>query len=154
MQIRARIGMAPVLIGAVVASLLVGFGAGALAIPALYPSQASLNYNPTPSTKEFVVFSNVAEFNDTEIGIPHDQFTPSTLIVNKGDTVLIHFYNTEDEPENHNFLLTAYGVSVDLAQGEHQDITFVADQAGVFSFYCSYHQPTMNGQLIVLPTSG
>ena len=78
---------------------------------------------------------------------------PAPLVVNQGDTVLIHFYNTEDEPEHHNFILTAYGINVDLAQNQHQDITFTASQAGVFRFYCSYHQPTMNGQLIVLPTN-
>lgn len=114
---------------------------------------ASINYKPTQETKEFVLYSNVAEFNDTEVGIPHDQFSPSTIVVNQGDKVIIHFYNTEDEPENHNFILTAYGLNTDLAQGQHQDITFTANQAGVFRFFCGYHLPTMTGQLIVLPTS-
>ena len=153
MRLLTRNGIAPFVGVAVVVALLAGFGAGAFASPSILGTPASINYKPTSDTKEFVVFSNVAEFNDTEVGIPHDQFTPSTLVVNQGDTVLIHFYNTEDEPENHNLVLTAYGVSVDLAKGEHKDITFVATQSGVFTFYCTYHQPTMRGQLIVLPTS-
>ena len=147
---RSGVGI-PIVVALVISVLALGLAGFSIAQNA--SSQDSSRYNPAPVTKEFVVFSNVAEFNDTEVGIPHDQFTPSTLVVNQGDTVLIHFYNTEDEPENHNFILAAYSINVDLAQNRHQDITFTASQAGVFRFYCSYHQPTMNGQLIVLPTN-
>ena len=149
----ARNGIAPIVGGMVVLSLLVGLGAGTIASPYILGTPASINYKPTSDTKEFVLFSNVAEFNDTEIGLPHDQFSPTTLVVNRGDKVIIHFYNTEDEPEHHNFVLTAYGISVDLGQGEHHDITFTADKSGIFQFYCTYHLPTMTGQLTVLPTS-
>ena len=132
---------------------LAAFAVGSVAGPTIFGNTNSINYKPAAETRDFVLFSNVAEFNDTEVGIPHDQFSPTTLVVNLGDAVTIHFYNTEDEPEHHNFVLTAYGISVDLAQGEHQDITFTADKAGVFRFYCAYHLPTMTGQLLVLPTS-
>ena len=152
MRLLERNGIAPFVGVAAVVSLLVGFGAGTFASPSILGTPASINYKPTSETREFVIFSNVAEFNDTEVGIPHDHFTPHSLIVNQGDTVLIHIYNTENEPEHHNFVMTAYGINVDLAQGENKDVTFVATQAGIFAFYCSYHQPTMRGQLIVLPT--
>ena len=142
------------LVGVVaVVVLLVGFAGGTIASPFLLGTPGSINYKPTNDTKEFWVYQNVASFNDTLIGIPHDQFTPSTLVVNQGDKVLIHFYNTEDTSEHHNFVMTGhYIVNVDLGAGQHQDITFTADQAGVFVFLCTFHQPTMRGQLIVLPT--
>ena len=155
MQRLVRRGIAPLIGGIVVLSLLVGLGAGTFASPYILGTPASINYKPTNDTKEFWVYQNTASFNDTEVGIPHDQFTPSTLVVNLGDKVVIHFYNTEDTPEHHNLVMTgAYSVNVDLGQGEHQDITLTANQAGVFPFLCTFHQPTMRGQLIVLPTSG
>lgn len=152
MRLGKHAGIAPILAGVVVVVGLAAFAAGSLASPMIFGNPAVISYKPAAETKEFVLYSNVAEFNDKEVGIPHDQFSPTTLVVNQGDTVVIHFYNTEDEPENHNLVLTAYSITVDLAQGEHQDITFTASQAGVFRFYCAYHLPTMTGQLIVLPT--
>ncbi|MBI3859075.1 MAG: cupredoxin domain-containing protein [Thaumarchaeota archaeon] len=152
MRLGKHAGVAPILASAVIVVAILAFAAGSLASPSIFGSPNAIAYKPATETKEFVLFSNTAEFNDSEVGISHDQFSPSTIVVNQGDTVTIHFYNTEDEPEHHNFVLTAYGISVDLAQGEHRDITFTASQAGVFRFYCAYHLPTMTGQLVVLPT--
>ena len=132
---------------------LLGILLGTFASPVILGSSAALNYRPTSETKDFVVFSDTSVFNDTAVGIPHDLFTPSTLVVNQGDQVIIHFYNTEASPEHHNLILPAYNINVDLGRGEHQDITFTANQAGTFRFYCSFHLPTMTGQLIVLATS-
>ena len=149
-----RKGIAPVIGVVAIVALLVGLAGGTVASPFLLGTPASINYKPTSETKQFWVYQNTASFNDSAIGIPHDQFTPSTLVVNQGDTVIIHFYNTEDTPEHHNFVMTGvYSVNVDLGAGEHQDITFTASHAGVFIFLCTFHQPTMRGQLIVLPTT-
>ncbi len=109
-------------------------------------------YKPAPQTREFAVVTSSADFNETQVGIPHDTFTPNLLVVNQGDKVVIHFYNTEDKPEPHTFTLPAYNVNVELKQGQRQDITFTADKAGVFQFHCTYHLPTMSGELIVQPT--
>ena len=147
-----RQGIAPLLIGSIIGAIVIAFSAGAFAGPSIIGSQASINYKPTTETRQFVIFSNTAEFNETVAGIPHDQFTPSTMVVNQGDTVKILFVNTEEEPEDHNFVLSQFGVNVNLAMGQNTTITFVADKAGVFTFYCTYHQPTMRGQLTVLPT--
>ncbi len=136
--------MGRMLLIAIVASALVGagtgFAAGFLARP-----------QPTPQVREFWVFSVVLPFNDTMVGLSHDYFAPDRIIVNKGDTVTIHFYNTEDEPERHTFTMDApYAVNKDLAMAEKQDITFVASVAGTFAYRCTYHQPTMTGWLVVL----
>lgn len=63
-------------------------------------------------------------------------FKPATLTVNKGDTVKITFRNTGG---THDFRIDEFtGASTRiLSAGETQTITFVADKAGSFEYYCS-----------------
>lgn len=122
-----------------------------------YAAQASVqSTNPaktSPQTREITLVTDTVAFNETIAGVPHDVFSPPFIHVNQGDTVVIHFINTEEVNEHHTFTLQAYNIDVDLAQGQKQDIRFVANQAGIFQFYCKYHLPTMSGQLVVLPAS-
>ena len=134
-----------VLVSAILGSAT-GFSAGYLARPA-----------PPATNREFFVFAGTASFNDTLLSqtfnqdLPHDIFLPDQIVVNKGDSVTIHFYNTEDEPENHTFTMGApYAVDRDLAMQQKADITFVANNAGLFKYVCTYHLPTMTGYLVVL----
>lgn len=140
---RAPSGGRMLLIAVVVSALVgagTGFTAGFLARP-----------QPTPQVREFWVFSVVLPFNDTMVGLSHDYFAPDRIVVNRGDTVTIHFYNTEDAPERHTFTMDApYSVNKDLAMGEEADINFVASMVGTFAYRCTYHQPTMTGYLVVL----
>jgi len=106
---------------------------------------------PVLSWSHPTVITDIAAFNETIAGAPHDIFSPTFIHVNQGDTVIIHFINTEETQERHTLTLGAYNIDVDLAHGEKQDIKFVASQAGIFQFYCRYHLPTMVGQLVVLP---
>ena len=119
-----------------------------------YASQTSVQSgNPpktTPQTREFTLVTDTIAINETIAGVPHDVFSPTFVHVNQGDTVIIHFTNTEEVNEHHTFTLPAYNIDVDLGQAQKQDITFVANQAGIFQFYCKYHLPTMVGQLVVL----
>ena len=132
---------------AIVAIILAGL---ALVAPyALVPGRAP---QIAPQTREFTVVSTTANFDDDAVGVPHDIFVPTQLVVNQGDKVIIHFINTEDKPENHTFTIAAYSINVDLGMLQKQDITFTATQAGVFPFTCTYHLPTMTGQLVVLAT--
>ena len=119
-----------------------------LAIPYVAPSGATTK--APPQTREFTLVTDTIAINETIAGIPHDVFSPTFLHVNQGDTVIIHFINTEEADEHHTFTLPAYNIDVDLAQGQKQDIRFTASQAGIFLFYCKYHLPTMAGQLVVL----
>ncbi len=112
---------------------------------------------PASVTREFFVFATTANFNDTLLSqtfnqdFPHDIFFPDHIVVNKGDTITIHFFNTEDEPERHTFTMDApYAVDRDLAMQEKADINIVANTAGLFQFRCRYHLPTMTGYLFVL----
>lgn len=108
--------------------------------------------------REYWLFnSDVPDFNETKTGMPHDAFSMPVISALKGDTVVIHFFNTEEPTgDHHSFTIfdKPYNMNIELSPGENKTITFTATSAGVFTYYCTFHQPTMRGQLIVeLPTS-
>ena len=115
---------------------------------------------PASTNKTFYVFSAEVEGLDGATArIPGDIFTPPLIVVNRGDSVTVNFYNTEETEEEtverHSFTIDAqpYSVNIDIAPGESGNATFTADQEGIFPYYCKYHLPTMVGQLVVLPPS-
>ena len=62
-------------------------------------------------------------------------FSTKTITVNKGDTVKITLKNTQG---THDLKIDAYGVATRvLNPGEEQTLTFLADKAGSFEYYCS-----------------
>jgi plastocyanin len=137
----SRVPIAIALIALVVSAVALGVST---ANRTAYPSSGS-------EPKVFVVFVQEQNFSQSEIGIPNYTFVPDSIVVNQGDSVTIHFYNTDIN--KHTFTIgPPYNVNLDLAGGENQNVTFVASHAGVFTFYCIYHLPTMVGQLTVLPT--
>ena len=137
--------MGRVLLIAVVASALVGAGTGFAAGFLARPQQA-------PQVREFWVFTVVLPFNDSMPGFPsHDYFAPDRMTVNKGDTVKIHFFNTEETPEDHTFTMDApYTMNHILPSNQTTEFDFVANTPGIFPYRCIYHQPTMTGWLVVL----
>ncbi|HWP39069.1 MAG TPA: Sec-dependent nitrous-oxide reductase [Gemmatimonadales bacterium] len=85
-------------------------------------------------------------------------FTPEHIRVRQGDRVVIHITNLEQAREaTHGFAITKYNVHLSLEPGEAQTVTFVADQPGVFPFYCtefcSALHLEMAGYLLVEPRS-
>jgi plastocyanin len=102
--------------------------------------------------REFYLFPVEIEGVEEEIlKIPHDSFSVKTMIAKKGDNITVHYYNTEAQ-EKHNFvLLNPYNITKDLPGGQHAKISFIADKEGLFQYECTYHMPTMTGQLLVLP---
>jgi hypothetical protein len=135
---------------ALVISVLAGAGAGY--VSATYGSPAD---PPTPAYtpvhREMWVFTVVLPFNDSLPGMPsHDYFAPDTIGVCKGDTLQIHFFNTEEEPEDHTFTMEApYAMNHVLPADTTTDFNFTATAAGSFAYRCVYHQPTMTGWLSV-----
>ena len=105
-------------------------------------------------TREIWLFSQVDEhIEEDKYGIPPDQFSLDSIVVKKGDNVKIHFYNLEpvETQEHHTFTITSpYDVNHDINAGEEASIVFTATESGIFDYFCTYHQPTMRGQLIVL----
>ena len=108
----------------------------------------------TPGEKAFYVFTSEIEgVDDAKLKVAGDVFSVNTLVANKGDKVTVHFYNVDPvKEERHSFTVgDPYAVNIDLGFAESGNATFTADNVGVFPFYCQYHQPVMEGQLVVLP---
>ncbi len=78
-------------------------------------------------------------------------FTPKTMTVKKGDTVKINFKN---DGGMHNWVLDEFNAKTKTIQtGETDTISFVADKAGTFEYYCSigsHRMMGMKGTLTVL----
>lgn len=140
-----RLPLGRVLVLVVAISAVLG-AAGGYAISSL------ANPRPAAQTREFYVVTTTLAFNESYLGLPHDIFSSDHLLVGRGDTVLIHFYNTEEgEIEDHTFTMEApYAVNHLVANGQHVNITFTANSAGTFAYRCTLHQPTMTGYLTVV----
>ena len=85
-------------------------------------------------------------------------FTPEHVNVNEGDQVTWHITNVERaEDATHGFALPAYNVNLSLEPGEALSFDFVANQPGVFSYYCSEFCSALHlemvGYLLVKPKS-
>lgn len=77
-------------------------------------------------------------------------FEPSTIRVNKGDTVV---FNVTSVDVDHGLTLAQFGVDLKLKSGETKTATFVADKTGSFTFschvFCGSGHGSMKGTLIV-----
>lgn len=91
--------------------------------------------------------SNVKEFTITSKGL---SFDPKQIEVNKGDTVRITYVNTMGV---HDFVIDEFDVATSqIPAGQMEIVTFVADKAGTFEYYCSvgtHRQQGMWGMLTV-----
>jgi len=108
----------------------------------------------TPGEKAFYVFTSEIEgVDEGKLKVAGDVFSVNTLVANKGDKVTVHFYNVDPvKEERHSFTVAdPYAANIDLGFAESGNATFTADNVGVFPFYCKYHLPVMEGQLVVLP---
>lgn len=95
-----------------------------------------------------------SKINETRDHLPADVFNPTYISVKKGDNVTIHFYNVEPfATDKHSFTITEgpYQTNVILSGGESKTWSFIANQTGIFTYWCSFHQPSMRGQLAVEP---
>ncbi len=77
-------------------------------------------------------------------------FSPAEIRVKKGQTVTIRLKSAEGF---HDIVLDEFGVkSVRVGAGAETSVTFVANKAGTFEYYCSigsHRQMGMVGKLIV-----
>ena len=82
--------------------------------------------------------------------------TPDLIEVEQGDTVSIHITsNEQSRDQTHGFTIDSYNVHGSFEPGKTASLTFVADRAGVFPFYCtefcSALHLEMQGYLLVKP---
>ena len=108
---------------------------------------------PRLKQNEYYIFTQELNANESKLGVPVAYFTLTDIIVHKGDTVTIHFYNTADEVgDRHTFTMQSpYKMDHDLAGGQNTTFSFKADTVGGFTYYCRYDLPSMIGHLEVLP---
>ncbi|MCC6672048.1 MAG: Sec-dependent nitrous-oxide reductase [Planctomycetes bacterium] len=84
-------------------------------------------------------------------------FTPDIVRVKQGDKVHLHITSVEQAYDaTHGFAVGSYNINLSIEPGRHCDVSFVADRAGVFPFYCtefcSALHLEMAGYLLVEPT--
>lgn len=148
-------------------AVIIGFSIAAIAISiaAIFISTQSISHTNSQSTlqsavshyqgkkREFWMFdSEIPDLNETQMGMPHDVYSMSNISVYRGDDVVIHFFNVEPQGgDNHSFTIfdKPYDINVVVTPGQNKTITFDANTTGIFSYYCTFHQPTMRGQLLV-----
>jgi nitrous oxide reductase len=114
-------------------------------------SEQSEETSQTEKPFFFLFNTELPAFNVTEF--PPDDFSLKILEVNQNNNVSIYFYNMEAPTgDRHSFTINApYNVNLNLGQGKNGSISFVANEPGIFRYYCEYHESTMNGQLVVIP---
>jgi nitrosocyanin len=79
-----------------------------------------------------VTTGNVKSFTVTGSNF---KFAPTTLSVKKGDTVKITFVNSSGF---HDFRIDEFKVATkQIKSGSQETVSFVADKAGTFEYYCS-----------------
>lgn len=80
-------------------------------------------------------------------------FSPNFFAVHKDEPTMIHFLNLQPD-DNHDFMLYAPDqVFMKLLLPPLQDTgyVFTFHREGLFNFLCAMHQPSMAGQILVLP---
>jgi len=83
-------------------------------------------------------------------------FNPEHIRVRQGDRVTIHITSLETTHDaTHGFGISKYNINLSIEPGETQTVTFVADEPGVFPYYCtefcSALHLEMAGYLLVQP---
>ncbi|TLY07259.1 MAG: hypothetical protein E6K85_09855 [Thaumarchaeota archaeon] len=109
-----------------------------------------------PVTRTLYLFNaELDQVNKTKVGFTGDVYSLKTIVANKGDKVVINFFNTEPTAdERHSFTLPEYSINRIVNGGDHATISFVANKSGIFEYHCIFHPPEMRGQLIVLQGQG
>jgi plastocyanin len=81
-------------------------------------------------------------------------FAPSFIAVHKDEPIRLTFWNLQPD-DDHDFMLADPDLNVmmhvKLKPLSKNSWIFNFHKQGLFLFYCSVHQPEMNGQILVLP---
>jgi plastocyanin len=117
------------------------------------PDSATQNQQSTPPPSELnapTSGADLATLKKFTVTGESFSFSPSTIRVKKGDPVEITFKNTEGF---HDLVIEGYNVRTkQIAAGKEDMVSFTADKAGSFVYYCSvgnHRAQGMVGTLIV-----
>jgi nitrous-oxide reductase len=117
-------------------------------------------YTNAPDPNATVAGKERIERNGNKVNVYmtviRSHLTPDYIQVNEGDTVTLHITSLEQAlDQTHGFALDMYNLNVSLEPGRYEEITFKADRAGVFPYYCtefcSALHLEMMGYLLVKP---
>tara|TARA_B100000315_G_C14374384_1_gene494482 strand:+ start:235 stop:669 length:435 start_codon:yes stop_codon:yes gene_type:complete len=112
-------------------------------------STTTITIQDTPSTTLGITASTI-EVKEFLMVAKQWDFTPSTIEVNKGDTVKIIIENID---VTHGFSIPDFGINKNLQPGEETIIEFVADKEGTFPFacnvFCGSGHAIMSGKIVV-----
>lgn len=104
----------------------------------------------TESTAEKIVENESDLTKPFEVEGGMFYFKPNEIKVKKGETVTVKFTNKEGM---HDFVVDEFNAKTkQIKAGETETISFVADKAGTFEYYCSvgeHRAKGMVGKLIV-----
>ena len=155
---RGRVLLNKFLVVGILAAVVVG------SVVSIYWTSLSTPANQAPVTQKaaecvkppgyFLIVANLGGFNDS---VTHLQKSPNepwpVIKVHEGDMVNIMVCNTDDYSP-HGFAIEHYlDAGVALMPHETFRVSFTADQAGNFTFYCNIFCPVhpymLSGQLVV-----
>jgi plastocyanin len=100
------------------------------------------------ATKEAGPKETVARFGEVYA------FSPAVLVVHRDEPTALSFWNLQGDDEHDVMLADATGnvlMHVNLPPVQETGYVFTFHRAGLFTFYCTLHQPEMSGQILVLP---
>ncbi len=82
------------------------------------------------------------------------EFAPPFFAVHRDEPTAVSFWNLQADDE-HDFMLADPDLNVmmkvKLPPLRKTSYVFTFHREGLFNFYCTMHQPEMNGQILVLP---
>ena len=126
--------------------------AGGYVMVQAYAPPVSATAPVTPEVRQFRVFLHTFEAGDETL----HYWTPATIVVNAGDSVILRITNTDGE-DPHGFSLGALNVSVpSIAPGETVTLRFPATRPGIYHYGCTLagcavDHEDQTGEFIVLP---
>lgn len=142
------------LIGIVVVVVIVGAGWFLLKDQIMPPATETME-QATPSTQSIIETTtpeSVMESTDSSVAEGVKEFTVTgsnfkfdvpEIRVKAGDTVKITFKNAGGF---HDFVIDEFNVKAKQGNGPSEEtVTFIADKAGEYAFYCSVGQHRANG---------
>lgn len=107
-------------------------------------ANGSSNNNTIQSLKQMSLQtqqqSSSPHVKDITINVKSWSYTPNKIEVNKGDLVRLHFVTANDEVSlynGHGFGIDGYDINTFLVKGTQQELQFIADKAGIFTFRCT-----------------
>ncbi len=81
-------------------------------------------------------------------------FSPRVIFVYRDEPTSFSFWNLQSD-ENHDFMLADPAgqvlMKMVLPQLKKTSVTLTFHKEGLYTFYCTMHQPEMSGQIYVLP---